>query len=210
MKLETIFAISMALAIPSAITAQNDSVENERGTASLTFGIDESGIDFAVTGGYADGTTVLLVSLGQTDEGNGLQIPAGLGGGEINLDSPMFVLAVGQADEEGNYHLPLSLDTQALANAGLTVYVQALSINSSDWPDVPAEPTETGPAPILISSVATVDFYMGMQEFAEQNQQGQGGSRGGDESPDGDDGTDGEGECRCPAEDDGRDDETIK
>ena len=73
MKLETIFAISMALAIPSAITAQNDSVENERGTASLTFGIDESGIDFAVTGGYADGTTVLLVSLGQTDEGNGLQ-----------------------------------------------------------------------------------------------------------------------------------------
>ena len=122
MKLQAIMSLSMALALPAALQAQVDEME-------ISHRIDPTGITLKVDGAFGHGNFAILISgdgTGTTELGEDY--------GSLDLGSPMVLIA-GQADARGEYDVHFKLDPQALADAGLVVYLQAISLNDSEFGD---------------------------------------------------------------------------
>lgn len=151
MRRESRLAVAVSMALAGPISAQ----VNGSGSLSLTANLALESVDLSLRDGYVNGTTLFLYSFGVPDEAageSGLQIPANRGGGEIGL-SPAMILALLRSPN-GDQDLTVPLDIDARAALGLTVYVQALSIDSPDWPLSPS-----GPEPFLVSNRLQLDFF---------------------------------------------------
>ena len=206
MKLTTISAITLALATPAAIQAQDESgteVQRRVGTAggdmNLSFYLDDTGIDIRVDNPHVNGTIAILVS---TEIGS-QQLPEAFGGGELGIGSPMWLLAFEPSADD--YHLPLALDIKALAALGIKVYVQAVSFNNSDWEDRPVEFGEEGAVPARISEVMTVDFKA-EEEAEPMTLDVPKGAKDDSQDPDNDPDPS---QCRCPAEENSEADDSA-
>ena len=142
MRLTSIVALSMALAFPPALGAQQ--VEGE---LDLACQVDASGVVLTIRGGASRGNVALLVSL----DGKGTtRLPESAGGGKISLGAPIWVLSFAEAEASGCYELRIPLDTQALADQELTVFVQGIGISF--------EQESGGAVGIRISNRLEVDF----------------------------------------------------
>ncbi len=134
MKLGTIVAFSMALALPATITAQE---------MSFSSSYDATGVNFSITDAYDGGHVAIFMSL----DGDGWTDLGILG---LNLGAPVL-LAFDEATALGTYDLRIWVDTQALVDMGLTVYLQAVSVDHDD-------PRPDQGLPIRISEQVEVDF----------------------------------------------------
>lgn len=145
MKLGTI-AFSVALALPTTLCAQGD--------MRLQQSFDSTGVDIAIDSAYEGRQVAIFVSFagdGWTDLG---------GGFGLRLQAPVL-LAYDRASMLGTYHLRVPVDTQALANMGLKVYLQAVSVD--DWNQRPDQGLQ-----IRISDPVEIDF--GAAKQPNQNQ----------------------------------------
>ena len=147
MKLTSIVAISTALAFPSAIWAQQD-----EGDLTMACSVDAEGVDLVIRGGYSHGSLVVLVSL----DGVGKTVLPEVAGSEIHLGAPVWVLAFAEAEATGRYDLRIPLGTQALADLGLTVFVQTVGFKPSSSDESENESGE--PIVLCISNLLELDF----------------------------------------------------
>ena len=135
MKLGTIIAFSVALALPAAIRAQGD--------MGFSQDYDAYGVDLIIDNAYEGGLVAIFLSVsgdGRTD----------FGVFSLDLEAPVL-LAFDTATVLGTYNLRIPVDTQALARMGLTVYLQAVSISGHD-----AQPDQE--LPIRISEQVEIGF----------------------------------------------------
>jgi hypothetical protein len=150
MKLQAIMTLSMALALPAALQAQTDDME-------ITFRIDPTGIALKIDGAYSNGNFAILIS----EDGTGTTELGELDSRSLDLGSPMVLIA-DQANAWGEYYVHFQLDPQALADAGLKVYLQAVSLNDSDFGDDGDEGEEGNPSKgdgfVRISARLDLDF----------------------------------------------------
>ena len=140
MKLQAIMSLAMALALPVAIQAQDNDME-------ISSWINRTGISLKVEGAYSRGNFAILVSTdgtGTTELGEDY--------GSLDMGSPT-VLMVGQADSQGQYDVYFRIDPQALADAGVVVYLQAVALNDSPFGD-----EDQGPGSLRISARLDLDF----------------------------------------------------
>ena len=141
MKLGTIVAFSMALALPATINAQE---------MSFSQSWDASGVNFRIDDAYEGGQVAIFMSLdtGRTD----------LGILSLDLHAPVL-LAYDTSTMLGTYDLRIWVDTQALADMGLTVYLQAVSLGSEqDAQSNQGDPQPGQGLPIQISEQVEIDF----------------------------------------------------
>ncbi len=135
MKLGTIIAFSVALAMPAAIRAQGD--------MGFSQDYDANGVNLVIDNAHEGGLVAIFISLngdGRTD----------LGVISLDLEAPVL-LAFDTATMLGTYNLRIPVDTRALARMGLTVYLQAVSISVDD-----AQPDQG--FPIRISEQVEISF----------------------------------------------------
>ena len=148
MKLTSTVAISMALAFPPAIQAQQD-----EGDLAMACRVDAGGVDVMIRGGDSHGNLAVLVSLDGTGK---TLLPESVGSREIHLGAPVWVLALAEADATGCYDLRIPVNTQALADLGLTVFVQTVGVKRSSSDETENE--SGGPIALRISNRLELDF----------------------------------------------------
>jgi hypothetical protein len=154
MKLTSIVAVSMALAFPAAICAQQD-----EGDLTMTCSVDAEGVDLVIRGGYSQGKLVVLVSV---DGVSKTEVPEVAGSREIHLGAPVWVLAFAEAEASGRYDLRIPLGTQTLADLGLTVFVQAVGFKPSSSDE--SENESGAPIALCISNLLELDFATALEE----------------------------------------------
>ena len=169
MKLQAIMTFSMALALPAALQAQTDDME-------ILYTMTNHGVSLKVEGGYRRGNLAILVSL---DGSQTTELPGSVGGGTLDLGGEISVLIAGQADSRGGYFIYVPVNTQALADQGVKVYLQAVSLNDSDF----GEEGESEESGLRISSRLDLDFA---EEMQWATQEAPGGSEDEDEPESGD------------------------
>ena len=136
MKLGTIVAFSMALALPATINAQGDVIFSQS--------FDATGVNLTISDAHASGQVAIFMSTDGDDSWTDLGIL------RLNLSAPVL-LAYDEASALGTYNLRIWVDTQALVDMGLTVYLQAVSVGHED-----AQPDQG--LPIRISEQVEIDF----------------------------------------------------
>ena len=143
MKLQAIMSLAMALALPAALQAQVDDME-------INYRIDPTGIALKVDGAFSHGSFAILLS----EDGTGTTELGELDPRSLDLGSPIVLIA-DQANARGEYYVHFQLDPQALADAGLEVYLQAVSLNDSAFGD---EGEAGGPGDVRISARLDLAF----------------------------------------------------
>ena len=150
-RIETL-AMALTVAISSGLRSQDDAQTFQQPQQDLRIdhAMDATGVDITVENAAPDRILAILVS----PTTGSLQLPASFGGGNLGLGTPLFVLALDETNDD--YHLSIPLDTQAMAEAGITVFVQAISV---DMPATDRAGSEEGkPVAARLSPVMTVDF----------------------------------------------------
>ena len=115
--------------------------------------VDSEGVDLVIRGGYSHGGLVVLVSLDRVSK---TELPEVAGSQEIHLGAPVWVLAFAEAEATGCYDLRIPLGTQALADLGLTVFVQTVGFKPSSSDESENESGE--PIVLCISNLLELDF----------------------------------------------------
>ena len=147
MKLQAILAFSLTLALPAALQAQVDDME-------INYRIDPTGIALKIDGGYSNGSFAILIS----EDGDGTTELGELDSRSLSLGSPTVLIA-DKLNGRGEYYVHFQFDPQALADAGLKVYLQAVALNDAVFGDVD-EDVDPGDAAgtLRISSRLDLDF----------------------------------------------------
>ncbi len=123
------------------------------------------GIALKVDGAYSQRSFAILIS----EDGTGTTELGELDSRSLALGSPVVMIA-DRANARGEYYVYFQLNPQALADAGLKVYLQAVALNDSEFGDEGYEGDEgeegdpsKGEGNVRISARLDLDFAEEMQ-----------------------------------------------
>lgn len=143
-----VILLATLVAIPATITAQ----ETYDRPLMLACAMDRSGMDIHVANTYPGGVIAILASPNR----GSMPLPLWLGGGGISVGSPVVLVALDLTGED--YDLALHFDTKVFADLNITVYAQAVSIDTSIFRNPDEQVSAENPAEIMISNLMKVDF----------------------------------------------------